>query len=465
MNANLGLGGRNGGGLQTTRMEAELSAWLRSFEPAGAPIAMRLRTSADLQAAAELSNRRFSWLASKLSPIGSLAAVVLAVGAIFILALMGRISGGTVGAPGLDLPPTTGPAGLGQTFPGIDGPLFLLLALAAAGLAGASVYLRPVRVAFGRVVYGRGAAAPGALLPFRRPLRDLGISRLTWALGIAAVALIGWWWWIYQLPASVAEFVVTVVYAYPVFLAFAIALRYPRRDRSGRLMLAGAQMLAVGWALGYVVAIAGWAWMSNGDEWARRAAEDFISALRYALSIGGWGALAAGLAVRSGLAAHSGLARRPRPILAAVAIGAPLFLTAAERFVYAVPIFGDSSLTLAFVVLLVFSTVSAWLVWVAWLAILWIGSTAALRRGGPGWWLISFAAAANAVFALKAVLVVLGPRQFGLSLDNTGWPIEESLVWGPLLVGLLVGLNPVLPGTSPAPEPSPEPAPEGAAGA
>ena len=429
-----GRGDVASGTVASVQMEGELAAWLRAFEPAGAPMALRLRTSADLRAASRGRRSRLARLTPALLPVASLAAIVLLAGAVFFLAVVGVTSDRAVGGPGPGLQPSGSAGGLDRLLAWNVTPL-VLLALAAAGLLGASVYVRPLRFAFGRFVFGDGSAPASVLLPLRRPLRGLGISRLTWALGIVAVALVAWSCWS-NPPYSVAYVVATIVYAYPIAFAFAIALRYPRRDRSSRLMLAGAQILAAGWALRYAVTIAT---LVLGDYPGRQVASDVHFAVGYTISTVGWGALAAGIAARSGMS------RRPRRILAAAAIGAPFLLVATQLAV----VFGTSDglpLRGSFVVLTVFGSASTWLVWVAWLAILWVGLTAALRHGGGlAWRLIAFAAAAYSVVVLKAILGWLALRQIPVNLDSAGWPIEECLVWGSLLLGLLVGLKPVDP--------------------
>ena len=58
------------------RMEAELSSWLRAFEPAATPIALRVRVSADLRTEAQRPRRPLPWVLPALSSMASLAAVV-----------------------------------------------------------------------------------------------------------------------------------------------------------------------------------------------------------------------------------------------------------------------------------------------------------------------------------------------------------------------------------------------------
>ena len=159
------------------RMATELAAWLHGFEPAGTPIAFRLRTFADLQAETERPRRRLSRLMPALSPVASLAAVVLGIGLIAALAIAGASLGSAIGSPAQPYPggQVTLPEGDGDT---TGGAVALLVLAVISCLAGGGRPARRVRAVASRMAFGRGATEPAALLPLRRPWRS--IPRLTW---------------------------------------------------------------------------------------------------------------------------------------------------------------------------------------------------------------------------------------------------------------------------------------------
>ena len=73
----------------TDRMETELIGWLTGLEPTGAPIALRLRTFADLREEAARPRPRLPWLMPAVSSIGSLGAVVIGASLIMLIAVVG----------------------------------------------------------------------------------------------------------------------------------------------------------------------------------------------------------------------------------------------------------------------------------------------------------------------------------------------------------------------------------------
>ncbi|HEX7490436.1 MAG TPA: hypothetical protein VF337_01890, partial [Candidatus Limnocylindrales bacterium] len=91
------------------RMEAELTGWLRGLEPGGTPVALRVRTFADLRDEAERPRPRFVWLRPTVSAVVSLGAVALVAGAIMVLSVVlggghGVGGPGSVGPTGPDVP-------------------------------------------------------------------------------------------------------------------------------------------------------------------------------------------------------------------------------------------------------------------------------------------------------------------------------------------------------------------------
>jgi hypothetical protein len=195
----------------TRGLESELSAWLRGFEPAGAPISLRLRTYADLRDEADAPRRRLQWLLPALSSAASYAAVAVAAGMIALIALTGatvnRVAGGILSA--------TGPiAGVTQ-IPGPDAngadPVGFVLLVAASCLVGYVAVHRTLwdlasRLLFGalpagpiagraltaaaRATFGAPEAGVGAPPPpLRRPWRSVAVS--TWVLAALAIAMAG----------------------------------------------------------------------------------------------------------------------------------------------------------------------------------------------------------------------------------------------------------------------------------
>lgn len=407
-----------------TRMEAELPRWLRTFEPAATPIALRLRVSADLRAEAQRRARPLPWLVPALSSIASLAAVV-GVGLILLLAFASASQIHSVGGPGAAVPPDlgnqTGSSDL-SLWPFSADRAMVLLVLAFAVVVGASVCFRPLRAAMGRVVMGKGTAAPAALLPFRRPVRS--IPRLTWALGALAMATAVWYELVFSgtpLPG------IPVLGMSSLSVAFAVALRYPRHDRSSELMLFGALAIELDMVLLGAVQTA--TLVSLHSWFGLVVVVSLLSNLAFVV-------------LAAGLAARSGLAFRP-PLVLAVAVigGAFLVEVRGSDLFYVTLVAGPAELVLA-----VANTLAGLLTVVAWLAILWVALTASLQRRSTWGWRLVVVACLGKVLELGISNLI---HSMVFSGEDPLLPMRliqaaQTVEWTFLLAALLVGLRPVV---------------------
>jgi hypothetical protein len=130
--------------------------------------------------------------------------------------------------------------------------------------------------------------------------------------------------------------------------------------------------------------------------------------------------------------ARSGPTGRPRPILAALAVGFTTFL-----------ILGlfrsnlDFGLPSAGVVGEVIASVSNALGLVAWFVLLWVGLTALRqRRDLWAWWLVA------ATGSLE--VITFAGMAWNLAIPLEWWQIHaQNLMWTLLLVALLIGLRPL----------------------
>lgn len=401
------------------RMEAELPRWLRTFEPAATPIALRVRVSADLRAEAQRRARPLPWLVPALSSMSSLAAVV-GMGLILLLAFASASQIHSVGGPGAALPPDlgtqTGSSGL-SLWPFYADPVMVLLVLALAVLIAASVCFRPLRAAIGRVVLGKGAGAPAALLPFRRPVRS--IPRLTWALGALAMATAVWYELVFSGTALPG---IPVVGFSSLAVAFAVALRYPRHDRSSELMLLGSLAIELDAVLfGAVVSLQ--------PSFGLLVLVSLLSNLAFAV-------LAAGLATRSGLAF------RPPLVLAVMAIGGAFLVeVTGSDLIYTKLVVSPDDLALA-----VANALAGLLIIVAWLAILWVALTASLQRHSTWAWRLVVVACVGKAIEL-AISSLINTTAFSGEDPLLPWRLiqaAQAVEWTFLLAALLVGLRPVV---------------------
>jgi hypothetical protein len=451
---NLPIGRRTEG--PNDRMEAELAAWLRGLQPAGTPIALRLGTFADLRAEAERRRGRLPWLVPALSSLGSLAAIVLVLGLIVtLLALAGPRLGS---APGSAVQPIPGSAGLppdeASGTSHMD-PAALAVLILASCLAGMAVLQRRVCSAANRLAFGTDRTVPVAPLPLRRPWRS--IPRLTRALGVLTVAAVALTVWEYfAIPfwtppgADIAVGVLLLSEIVAVPLALVVAWRYPRRDRSARLLLLWASIeLAI--QLYFLTAI------YFGTLWAVWGATAVIEVL----------STLAAVALAAGLAGRSGSFRRPPVRLAAVAVGAGFALSMylPIQWSFIVVSWVDPTALTPWLL----SGAENWIVLSAWAAILWV-ALGTFRQGHRSWAWGAVLVASVLQLSWRLCGYLFGFWDFSQLLGQ--WTSLMTLLYScqvfamavagtAMLAALLGGLRPVPP-VPPQDAPLPaEPAPAG----
>lgn len=423
------------------RLEAELPGWLRKFEPAGTPIALRLRISADLHAEADRPRRRLLRMQPALSSVGMLAAVVVGVGLVLLLAVVGASLGHGVGSP-VTAPP---PDASGQQTSDVLGAYgilaWLLPLIAGSALMAAVVCVPVVRHGIGRLALGRGEAAPSAPRALRRPLREVPLS--VWALAALTVAITLWTWQVFRamIAAPAIDFLWWVYWLIegPV-LALAVRLRYPLRDRASRMMMSGCLALSMA-SLCYLAALTGsLAWNSS---WGLP-----MEVLFYANA----GLTSAGcLALVAGLAGRAGITRRPPIGLVALLTGVAFCAELQPSFGWVFYAFPAITIDISTVDSLI-GDLSRWLTLVGWLAMIWIGVRAGTRRGLALEWLL---VACAGILIVSCRVVGLG---FGWGilpwelLQGTWREITAASLLGAvcLLAALLIGLRPHDDGAAPA---------------
>ena len=422
-----------GGARASGRLERELSAWLAGFEPVATPIALRLRTSADLRDQAERSSGRLAWLRPALSLAGSVLAIAgtaFAFMAVVVLANAVDQSGfAGIGANPAPEPPTS------------DGSYALIsLIVAAAGvLAGLSLYLGFLRRSFVRLTFGGSTVAPGALLPLRRPWRAVGwpkvaLVALTFVTAIlAAQDALSW----DMAPDQMTGLLLLLVSMAP--LPLVIAWRYPLSDRPTRLMLTGA-------GLSWIYLWTGFALYRINDLWYRVDPRILELTVEYLLPMVALVALVTGLAARLNL--------RAGPPLAWAAVFVALgFLE--TRFG---PMATGEVPSLLTQLLWVVEGLNQWFLCLAWLAAAWIGF-AGLRRTRSRAWLIVLAAGVVGASGYAGVYVTSAGAflDFGPAMDMWIWLTGRATDWYHLAMGLAqVGLLAALAvGLPPAPADAP----------
>jgi len=460
------LSGR-GAGAPNARMEAELSTWLRGLEPPDMPLALRVRTFADLRTEADRPRRPFRLLAPALSAVTSLGGIVFGAGLVLVLAVAGAALDQSAGGQGhMALGNLGGQSGLpaigaGGFASAMDPVVFVLLLgaflllLVVSGLAGSALLDRRVWDVVVRMTPGQDEPLPLTTLPFRQSWRT--IPRWTWGLGTLAVVLATWSvGWVLTRPTgySVPEYAVGtygtisgsfLIVAFACFIV-AFAWRYPRRDRSGRRLIIGALGFAFG-GLIFLTAVTFNLFPSSGFS-------DVASVLWIV-------AMAAALANRSG--------RLHRPPLqpATVLIGATFFLPICSLSLQFANLANHSlAVPLDLLPDFVFQSVSAWIVLVGLLAVLWIGLSTSRHGGSWTWRLV----AAYGVLMLLSRLPyypllyanVLSGGSWGAdgtSLTVLGWwvSLTTTLASISLLLALLGGLRPS-PSDQDGPAPPEQPA-------
>jgi hypothetical protein len=433
-------------------MEAELTAWLHGFEPGGTPVALRIRTFADLRDEAERPRPRFVWLRPTVSAAASLGAVALVAGAIMVLSVILGGSGHGVGGPG-----PVGPGGQGvSVVPGDEvgqavtwyggptqNPVALLLYFLAICLAGATVLVPRVRWAAGRVMGLVGEAAPSALLPYGRSVRK--VSPLAWLMGAAAIVLgalilLNRHLNFVEPPGySTLDFAIDMspqLLGLP--LAFVIALRYSMSDRSSRFLLIGAVTSLVGYLV-FTLMVFGTQWLTGPWSVGLGYLSDILNV--------------AGVATVIGLAGRAGLVRKPPLWLAALALGAAFAFTNALLFLNwfdynFVPQTPDT------IVSSLAGTFAMWISATAGAGILWIGIATWRRNGGSwAWRLILLSGICTLISWLTfgmSFVAQAGIIDPGLYTSLTQWlNVPGSIGTTALLLALAIGLRPVPPAGEP----------------
>jgi hypothetical protein len=426
MNAQFGRGRATAAG----RLEAELPAWLRGFDPGEAPIALRVRISRDLRLETPL-HAHVTWLVRGPSSIAA-AMFLVVVAALVLLGTIGGRLGGAVGSPGSGWPSQAAWPPVSPTpFAGPNQPMIAVLLLVVSALVGAGVYLGPVR-RLARLAVGGTEPTTVELLAMPRHLRDVSIRTRVLAI-LPAVLVV---WYLTQLTQPTMLDILMVTAFLPATFAFAIALRYPIRDGATGLMFAGGLALLAQPLVGLIWQVANV--VGFYDVFAPPPIFMVLQITQSALPAAGYSALAAGLMGRSGLA------NRPPLALCAAVAGATFLLTATNFVVWATTADGlDSPFSVSPELLA--NVASSWINLIAWLVILWVGAAAVRRPGSsPGWRLVL------ASGATVAALYVLGQASYWLSQigigwapDLTFWLIADGLAIAGLLLALLVGLRPV----------------------
>jgi hypothetical protein len=429
-----------GGGRASGRLEQELTSWLAGFELVAAPIALRIRTSADLRDVAERRRRRFAWIKPALSLSGSVLAIggtAFAFMAVVMLAnSIDRSGFGGVGAsPTPEQPPLDGSFALLSTIVAVTGVF-----------AGLSLYLGLLRRAFARLTFGESTATPGALLPLRRPRRafgrrDAALAALTLATAVLAVLQC----LDYLRTGMVADEVVGLLILELGMAAFALVIvwRYPLGDRPTRLLLAGAIL-----ALAYL-------WSNYAVYWIP-GPWSFVNPQILPLLTLFLLPMAAQVTLVAGLAARLNLRAGPPLALAAVLVALGFMET---RYVTA----ADSTVPLLLTQLTwIVQGLNQWLVTLAWLAAAWLGY-AGFRRTRTRGWLVVLAAGAIGGSAYAGVYLMtllfffdsealIGTWIWLAGLANGWYHLGMALAEVLLVAALAIGLVPVSANEAPAAE-------------
>jgi hypothetical protein len=363
-------------------MEAELTKWLDGLEPTGTPIALRLRTFADLREEVARPRRRFARLKPALSSVGSLGAVVIGASAIMLVAVVGATLDHVTTVAGA-MAPLNGNGSVTQTPGEFTGsgygpdPLALSILLGATVLAAWGILQARVQRFLVRLTFGKDEAPAGEPLPFKRQLRHVPRAALaTGAIGALFVAWEIWMILIYQ-GAELIQPNWIVFFQWVGLVSFipycsVVALRYRLGDRSSRLLLTATTVTALTDLL--FAALLTVNWMGIYSAWLNE-----LMGLNSSLLAVSTVALAAGLASR-----HGGIPRPPMWIAATVAGGFFLLVAAGYFIVGMWPHTADGWMTDTS------GIVSSWLGALSWAAITWIGVCAWRQQRSWGWRLLLF---------------------------------------------------------------------------
>jgi hypothetical protein len=366
----------------TDRMETELIGWLTGLEPTGAPIALRLRTFADLREEAARPRPRLPWLMPAVSSIGSLGAVVIGASLIMLIAVVGATVDHVHAVAGA-MAPLAGSGSVPQT-PGdftdsgySPDPVTLSILFAATALAAWGALQTRVHQFVARVTYGKDEAPAGEPFPFKRQLRH--VPRAALATGAIGALVVAWEFWVlltYQgdelMPSNWTVFFQWLGLITFIPYCSIVALRYRLGDRSSRWLLTATTVTALTDLL--LAALVTVNWMGIYSPWLNDLTELNSSLLAVSTV-----ALAAGLASR-----HGGIPRPPTWIASTVAGGFFLLVAAGYFIVGMWPHTADGWITDAT------GIASSWLGTLSWAAITWIGVCAWRQRNSWGWRLLLF---------------------------------------------------------------------------
>jgi hypothetical protein len=436
------------------RMEAELSGWLRGLEPSGTPVALRVRTFADLRDEAERPLPRFVWLRPTLSAVASLGAVALAAGAIMVLSVILGSAGHGVGGPGQGAPVDPGV----PVYPSDDGgqigpwytaptqnPVALLFYLLAICIAGGAALLPRVQRTVGRLVSAGDGTVP--LAPLLVPRSVSSVPRLVWLMGAAAIAIGALVLLNYRLNYTQPPGYTTLDFVMDIYpqlggllFAFVIALRYPMADRASRFLLLGALASMLVGVL-FVVEVLVFRWTMIAWPWTLSLAFMFD-----ALNL-------VGAATAIGVAGRAGSLRKPPLWLAAAALGAAFAICNASLFLNWFQ-YDNFSLDLGTLVPSVTNNLSLWIASVATAGTLWVGICMWRHNGGSWAWkliLVSglFGVASSLTFGLVFLSQtgIIDPAFFTSLAEWLN--VLGSIGMTALLLALAIGLRPVPPASDP----------------
>jgi hypothetical protein len=432
-------------------LEVLLAEWLAGFEPPGAPVSLTLRIHADLSAEAERRRARWAWLRPALSLAGSLAAICFLACLLLALPVLSSV---------VDVPGFSSAASQGQENTSTGSGPRVLLTMAACGVAaGFSLYLPFVRRTLARLVVGQSPRAPGAVVAIRRPWRAVG------RLNAALVAVAG-----VTVLVSVTQTLQNVE-AQAAFeagswglgqlgmscLATIIAWRYPRQDRSTRLLLAGAFLALVYVWLIFALALIQPLW-------------DLVDPRVWELSVIYFLPMAAAVVVAAGVVARSDIRHGPPTAPAAVCVALGFMILS-----YTSPASEERMFYLMTSVIQIVEYLNQWFFFLAWLAIAWIGLVG-FRRSRSAGWLLTLAAGAIGASGYAGYYLWEVALVFGLIPDmsllirildvvHVWYQLTLGVSWVALVLALAVGLRPLTPQIAPAsgskPEPDTPPAAEG----
>ena len=422
-----GAGGRNG----DDRLEHDLRAWLRGFDPGELPMVARVRLDADLRAAATERSPRPRWLGA-VQPV--VAAVVLVLVALAAATVIGgsHSAASIIGAPTITDPISVVTPGDETGIPGPDYSAGLVL-VALSALAGGLILVPKVRATFVRVAFPASAESRDDVLPIPRSWRS--VSPLVWILGALAI-VVAVAWFADQIgvinsgpvadPPNRIAVMIRIALQVPVLVlgSVAVPLRYRLTSPWTRLLMAGMSMSLVIQSLSLLATVVN---LQSTYLWLI-----FLSLSSLQL-----------FAIAGGLAARSGVVSKPPLALAASAIGLVFAASFASMLYEHAPYGLDRIDGLA-------EQALTWLLSVVWLITFWIGwANRDGDRSGRSWRLVAiagaFAVASSIPQLVEPVMFWIGPPvlpdwpRYALQ-----WSREYAALGGSvaLIAALLLGIGP-----------------------